>query len=182
MLEHLPNARAKYTKGVMGGKGRLVLNIGSLNLTWPKTKAEYDVLRETELTEPVPLGAFNGRYYWSFRSWFYSEPVGLTTKQVYALIVAAEMEQQGRWKRQVERAQAMVAQGPRDSATQRTRISVEIRNYVFERDGGRCVNCNSKDELQTDHIIPLKLGGSSEPENLQILCAPCNRRKGASLG
>jgi 5-methylcytosine-specific restriction endonuclease McrA len=182
MLEHLPNARAKYTKGMMGGKGRLILDVGSTSLVWHYTKAEYEALRETELTEPVPLGAFNGRCYWSFRSWFYAEPVGLTAKQVHALIVAAEMEQQARWKRQVDRAQAMVAQGPRDSAMQRTHISVEIRKYVFERDGGRCVNCDSKNELQTDHIIPLKLGGSSEPENLQILCAPCNRRKGASLG
>lgn len=182
MLEHLPNAQAVYTRGLLGSKGRLVLNVGSVNLVLPLTKAEYEALRETELTVPVAIGSFNGRQYWSFRSWFYAESAGLNAEQVYALIVASEMEQQAKWKRQVERAQAMVTQGPQDSTPQRGHISVEIRNYVFQRDGGRCRVCESTVELQFDHIIPVKLGGSSEPENLQVLCGPCNRRKGASLG
>ena len=64
------------------------------------------------------------------------------------LIVTAEMEQQAKWKRQVERAQAMVSQGPQDSTPQRGHISVEIRNYVFQRDGGQCVTCGSTVEFR----------------------------------
>lgn len=33
--------------------------------------------------------------------------------------------------------------------------------------------------LQLDHIIPLTDGGSANYGNLQMLCGPCNRRKGA---
>ncbi|MGA3352888.1 MAG: recombinase family protein [Acidimicrobiales bacterium] len=32
-----------------------------------------------------------------------------------------------------------------------------------------------------DNVIPVALGGSNNAENLQILCGPCNRRKGAGL-
>ncbi|XAO47514.1 HNH endonuclease [Glutamicibacter ectropisis] len=51
----------------------------------------------------------------------------------------------------------------------------------MHRDGGKCCHCGSNTELQYDHIIPLSRGGSSNPENLQLLCGPCNRSKGANL-
>ena len=50
------------------------------------------------------------------------------------------------------------------------------------RDGGRCVRCGSQQELQYDHIIPLSRGGADTAENLQLLCAPCARAKGDSIG
>ena len=52
---------------------------------------------------------------------------------------------------------------------------------MFQRDGGRCVDCGSSFEIQYDHVIPVALGGASTFENLQILCADCNREKGAGL-
>jgi 5-methylcytosine-specific restriction endonuclease McrA len=57
-----------------------------------------------------------------------------------------------------------------------------VRRAVFERDGGRCVGCGAEFDLQYDHVIPVALGGASTAENLELLCAPCNRRKGATLG
>jgi 5-methylcytosine-specific restriction endonuclease McrA len=36
-------------------------------------------------------------------------------------------------------------------------------------------------EFQYDHIIPVSVRGGSTEDNLQILCGPCNRRKGASI-
>lgn len=46
----------------------------------------------------------------------------------------------------------------------------------------RCAYCRAdlrKVRRHLDHIMPLARGGSNGPENLQYLCEPCNRSKGA---
>jgi 5-methylcytosine-specific restriction endonuclease McrA len=53
---------------------------------------------------------------------------------------------------------------------------------VFQRDGGRCVDCRTNFDLQYHRLIPLALDGSNDVENLQRLCGDCNRRKGSTLG
>ena len=63
----------------------------------------------------------------------------------------------------------------------RTGISKDAQSFVWNRDGGRCVECGSNENLEFDHIIPVSKGGSNTARNLQLLCEPCNRRKGASI-
>ena len=36
------------------------------------------------------------------------------------------------------------------------------------------------DELEYDHIVPLKQGGPNDISNIQLLCKECNRNKGDS--
>ena len=55
---------------------------------------------------------------------------------------------------------------------------------LIESQGHKCANPYCRIDLRTakkelDHKEPLALGGSSAIENLQWLCAPCNRRKHA---
>ena len=56
-------------------------------------------------------------------------------------------------------------------------ITVETRQKVWYRDGGRCQMCGSNENLQYDHIIPFSKGGSNTEENIQLLCAGCNKLK-----
>lgn len=56
----------------------------------------------------------------------------------------------------------------------------EVREIVFQRDFNRCSKCGSGDELQCDHVIPVCGGGLPTIDNLQTLCAWCNRSKGGS--
>lgn len=47
---------------------------------------------------------------------------------------------------------------------------------VFVRANNQCQNCGSHYALEIDHIIPQAKGGSSETENLRVLCRNCNQR------
>jgi 5-methylcytosine-specific restriction endonuclease McrA len=57
----------------------------------------------------------------------------------------------------------------------------EQKQAILERDQYRCVICGKGRadgvELHVDHIRPRHLGGRSEIENGQTLCAQCNFRK-----
>ena len=58
--------------------------------------------------------------------------------------------------------------------------SRKYRNHkerVFARDGRQCRYCGNDENLQIDHIISRKNGGTHDMDNLQVLCRDCNLRK-----
>jgi len=58
-------------------------------------------------------------------------------------------------------------------------IPSHVRREVWRRDQGRCSNpeCESRKNLEYDHIIPLSEGGSNTARNIELLCEECNRKK-----
>ena len=90
-------------------------------------------------------------------------------------------------------------------------IPEEVKKLVYKRDGGRCqgygrkreggyaeyyaegyaegqktygkgyADCGATTRLEYNHIIPVSRGGTSSPDNLQLLCTSCNRRRRAEL-
>lgn len=63
-------------------------------------------------------------------------------------------------------------------------ISKSVRFAVFARDQFKCRYCGTDAnsiKLVIDHIIPIKLGGSSESDNLITACEPCNQGKSAHV-
>lgn len=77
-------------------------------------------------------------------------------------------------------------------------LHAAVRAYVFVRDDFTCQECGKKCSAQVkdyngrwtcsaddntlltlDHIVPFVKGGTNHPDNLRVLCDPCNIRKGA---
>lgn len=50
----------------------------------------------------------------------------------------------------------------------------EVRLAVLARDGYRCTQCGSQDNLQVHHTRPRRKGGESQMDNLQTLCESCH--------
>ena len=61
------------------------------------------------------------------------------------------------------------------------RIPQDVKQAVWQRDAGKCVECAASDYLEFDHVIPFSKGGANTVQNLQLLCRRCNSRKGARL-
>ena len=58
-------------------------------------------------------------------------------------------------------------------------IPQDVKIAVAVRDGGRCRQCGSVQDLHYDHVIPWSKGGANTVNNIQLLCGPHNRAKGA---
>ena len=64
----------------------------------------------------------------------------------------------------------------------RPSIPRDIRNQVWRRDDGKCVDCGCNKNLEFDHIIPVSKGGANTYRNIQLLCEKCNRKKSNKIG
>ncbi|WP_449658163.1 HNH endonuclease [Anaeromyxobacter paludicola] len=85
------------------------------------------------------------------------------------------------------RAHALAA-GPETGGTARDRqrrarraIPAALRREVWARDGGQCAwrgedgrRCESRWQLELDHVIPVALGGATTADNLRLACRAHN--------
>lgn len=59
-------------------------------------------------------------------------------------------------------------------------FDANTRREVYERQGGKCAICGKPfdiEVMEADHITPWSQGGHTTPDNCQMLCRDCNRRK-----
>lgn len=59
----------------------------------------------------------------------------------------------------------------------RVQVSDGKRNAVLKAHKNICYYCKEPDGFFVDHIVPVKLGGTSDLGNLTTACLPCNMRK-----
>ena len=65
--------------------------------------------------------------------------------------------------------------------TRRVTIPDHVKKGLAQIQEYKCMFCGVRrklQNLQVDHVVPVVRGGSNQTSNLQLLCAPCNQRKG----
>jgi hypothetical protein len=152
---------------------------GDLAGDWLSNQEKNDLL-ESSTASPAAVGRLNDESnVWFYESEAYLADSDLHAEDVFALISEAA----NRRRLRLQKAHALVAMNQGlDERAKRQAIPNDVKMLVWRRDHGRCVECGSNEALEYDHIIPVAMGGSNTERNLQLLCEPCNRRKGASLG
>ncbi|HLF76531.1 MAG TPA: HNH endonuclease signature motif containing protein [Dehalococcoidia bacterium] len=152
---------------------------GRLEADQSLSRASYGALLAQQENEPVLvlLDEERRRAWWLFRGEFYWDDEGFQETEVKALVLQRNSQKD----RRVKHAVALMEQTEAMETASRTPIPDEVKVFVWKRDNGCCVRCGSNERLEFDHVIPLAMGGSNTARNLQLLCEPCNRAKGASL-
>lgn len=136
--------------------------------------AEYQRAKQRQVSR---VGRDQDRVlWWTAQGFYWAEPE--LDEQAVELLV---WNRQRRQESQLERLEKIRDRGITSAQRRREQIPDEVRIAVWERDGGRCVRCDSDHELQFDHIIPFARGGGINVENVQILCGDCNRAKSDSI-
>lgn len=115
-------------------------------------------------------------------------------KERYAANKEATLTKNREWRgKNLERHRELCRQWARENPEAMRAIVAKRRAIRNEADGfytaediarlrteqeGRCKCCGERvAEFHVDHVIPLSRGGSNWPDNLQILCPPCNLSK-----
>jgi hypothetical protein len=179
-LEGYPSREAKEDdRGINGGEGGWFLSRETLDLQ----EVLPVQLRANDDSPELKAYGYADEPEGNF--WLFKSSVYLTAdKKLNAVDVRALVNVEINKRRLVlEKAHAVQAVTDNyDNPRRRESISQTVRVEVWQRDGGRCVDCLSQEKLEFDHIIPVAMGGGNTSRNLQLLCETCNRRKGASLG
>jgi hypothetical protein len=179
VLRRADNVRIHHRVNLFTRRGQAQLSIGrSTYIVGAKLRSdEFSGWLATSVDRPVHFGTVKGRNYWLFRNRWFWDNDQLNADQVFALLETRDRRQAAT----IARAQTIANMPNEARPYRRDALRADVKQLVWARDGGRCATCGSTSELQFDHVIPVVAGGSSDPENLQVLCGPCNRRKGASI-
>lgn len=128
--------------------------------------------------EPVRLSFLGTTNEWIYKSNHYITE-GPYTDEQFKLLIQEEFDRE---RQKFERLKKKFdTKDGEDAIRSRPAIPESVRIDVWRRDGGKCVRCGSRENLEYDHIIPIAKGGSNTARNIELLCEKCNRSKGAEI-
>lgn len=139
---------------------------------------------ELQQHEPQPLDHVMSNF-WAYKDHVLvvnsEEPEPLRDRQKEALFVKHYILRRERDYERIKREVDALENLEKLDRLSRAPIAGNVRLFVWQRDGGKCVKCGSRERLEFDHIIPFSAGGSSTERNIQLLCESSNRAKGSKI-
>lgn len=139
------------------------------------------VLHPGSDSEPV-RSKIHGADCWVYRGKvFQVEGAQATAEEELKLRIKYEVAQHSKEMQRIRRVLEAFENLDKLPSARRERIPESVRVFVWQRDGGRCVECGGKERLEFDHIIPVVEGGATTERNIQLLCETCNRKKGRKI-
>lgn len=135
---------------------------------------------DPDANEPVVVGGMlESKSVWVFRrKCFLVEGANFVPPDEIASRIKHAAYREEKALEKIQKEVAAFENFERLPSARRERIPESVRLFVWQRDCGRCVKCESSERLEFDHIIPVAEGGSSTERNVQLLCERCNRTKG----
>ena len=145
---------------------------------------EYLNLLETQQTNPVLVGTRSDSNikYWLYQDKIWKENEEYNANEVKTLVDEKLEKKKIRLERAEKAKERRENPKIKEEDGRSRRISQEVKDKVWNRDGGKCVECGSNENLEFDHIIPFSKGGANTYRNIQLLCEHCNRSKSAKIG
>jgi len=126
---------------------------------------------------PDKVKAIQARHYEANK-----EKIQARLREYYVANPEKRRENQIAWRAaNPERARALCRnRQARKRAAEGTYTGDDVKR-IYGAQKGKCACCNKKvgDNYHVDHVMPLALGGSNWPSNLQVLCPSCNSKKNA---
>ena len=114
--------------------------------------------------------------------WFWLSIFFLILALIFLIVGAYPLLQENFEQKYGVDGQGIITSREVNSSRFRKPIRQKVKDQVWNRDGGQCVQCGSNENLEFDHIIPHSKGGADTYRNLQLLCQPCNGSKSNKIG
>jgi len=138
-------------------------------------KGKITIFDKKELTQDIPHKAV---FYVYKTNLYIFEAYDIHTPEEQRLLIKEHyFKQEKKFNKLQKEIQLFEKLESSDLPQSREPIPENVRFFVWRRDGGKCVKCGGKENLEFDHIIPISKGGSSTERNIQLLCEKCNREK-----
>lgn len=176
LIENIPALIFGVFSGYVSKRNRIEIWENVVPFDNRDAETIFDCIKEvTRKAEQIPIKL--NQIIWIYKSSFYRVQ-GIYTDEQFKLLIMEDFDKE---RRKFERLKHKFSTDEEESTIRRPRIPENIRVEVWRRDSGKCARCQSRENLEYDHIIPLSKGGSNTARNIELLCEKCNRSKGAEI-
>jgi hypothetical protein len=156
-------------------RGAKVFRLHSAQHHLECSERRFARLASSQADLPVLVERKDGRSWWWYRERFWWDDEGLDAHDVKVFVLDAELSSRQRAESLRELRASLLDEQASDKDP--AELSPILRFAVWCRDGGRCVDCGTTDDVRWDEILPPQIGGSRTAANVELRCRPCHDRR-----